>query len=90
MPASWQKSRSGDRAAAAGLIASARNYIALLNDHIFKENNILFPMADARLSANTQEQLLMEFDRLEIERIGAGKHEQFHKTLAFLQKTYSG
>ncbi len=88
--AAWQKYQSGDRAAAAGLIVSARDYIALLNDHIFKENNILFPMAEARLSAATQEQLLKEFDRLEIERIGAGKHEQFHKTLAFLQKTYLG
>jgi len=88
--ASWQKYQSGDRAAAAGLIASARDYIALLNAHIFKENNILFPMAEARLSADTQEQLLREFDRLEIERIGAGKHEQFHKTLALLEKTYPG
>jgi|SRR5208282_628253 len=86
--ASWQKYQSGDRAAAAGLIASARNYIALLNDHIFKENNILFPMADARLSVDMQEKLLKQFDRLEVERIGTGKHEQFHKTLAFLKQTY--
>jgi hemerythrin-like domain-containing protein len=86
----WQKYQAGDRAAAAGLIASARNYIALLNDHIFKENNILFPMAEARLSADTQEKLLKEFDRLEVERIGAGKHEQFHKTLDSLKKNYLG
>lgn len=88
--AAWRKYQSGDRAAAAGLIAGVRNYIALLNDHIFKEDNVLFPMAEARLSADTQEKLLREFDRLEVERIGAGKHEQFHKTLEVLKKNYLG
>ncbi|MFZ0889788.1 MAG: hemerythrin domain-containing protein [Candidatus Binataceae bacterium] len=88
LAASWQKYKSGDRAASAELITSARNYITLLNAHIFKENNVLFPMAEARLSADTQRKLLEEFDRLEVERIGAGRHAQFHKTLDFLRQTY--
>ena len=90
MAAAWQKYRSGDRAAAAVVIASARDYSAFLNAHIFKENNVLFPMAEARLSADSQRRLLEEFERLEIERIGAGRHEQFHKTLDFLKQTYLG
>ena len=72
------------------VIASARDYSALLNAHIFKENNVLFPMAEARLSADTQRRLLEQFERLEIERIGAGRHEQFHKALDFLKQIYLG
>ncbi len=90
MAAAWQKHRSGDRAAAAVVIASARNYSGFLQAHIFKENNVLFPMAEMRLSAESQRRLLEEFERLEIERIGAGRHERFHKTLDSLKKTYPG
>jgi hemerythrin-like domain-containing protein len=90
LAACWQKYRSGDTTAAAAVIKSAREYSAHLNAHIFKENNVLFPMAEARLSADTQRRLLEEFERLEIERIGAGRHEQFHETLDFFKKTYLG
>ena len=90
MAAAWQKHRWGDRAAAAVVIASAQDYSAFLQAHIFKENNILFPMAEARLSADSQRRLLEQFERLEIERIGAGRHEQFHKTLDSLKHTYLG
>jgi hemerythrin-like domain-containing protein len=90
LAACWQKHRSGDRAAAAAVIASARNYSAFLHAHIFEENNVLFPMAEARLSADIQRRLLEQFERLEIECIGAGRHEQFHKTLDFLKQTYLG
>ena len=88
MAAAWQKHCSGDDAAAAAVIRSARAYSAFLNEHISKENDVLFPMAEARLSADSQRRLLEEFERLEIERIGAGRHEQFHKTLDFLKQTY--
>jgi hemerythrin-like domain-containing protein len=90
MAAAWQKHRSGDHAAAAVVIASGRGYSAFLQAHIFKENNVLFPMAEARLSADSQRRLLEEFERLEIERIGAGRHEQFHKTLDSLKEIYPG
>ncbi len=88
MATAWQKHRSGDHAAAAAVIRSARAYSAFLNAHISKENDILFPMAEARLSADSQRRLLEEFERLEIECIGAGGHEQFDKTLDFLKQTY--
>ncbi len=87
MTAAWQKHRSGDRAAAAAIIASARDYSAFLRDHISKENNIL-AMAEARLPADGQQRLLEQFERLEIQRIGAVRHEQFHRTFDSLKQTY--
>ena|ERR1019366_7843447 len=47
MLAAWQKHRLGDCAAAAAVIVSARDYSAFLHAHIFQENNVLFPMAEA-------------------------------------------
>jgi hemerythrin-like domain-containing protein len=66
----------------------SRAYISLLNQHIEKENNVLFPMADQRLSVRKQEELFEAFERLEVERIGIGKHEEFHKLLEHLSGIY--
>jgi hemerythrin-like domain-containing protein len=88
--AAWQKHRAGDPAAAGAVIRSARDYTVFMTAHISKENNVLFPMVEAHLSADRQQRLLEDFERLEIEQIGAGGHERFHKTLDFLKQTYLG
>lgn len=46
-----------------------------------KEDNILFPMADTRQSTEQQQELEKEFDRVENEVIGVGKHEEYHQTI---------
>lgn len=69
-------------------IENARGYIKLLKQHIEKENNILYQMADTHLSKAKDDELLQEFDRLELERIGPGKHEEFHKMLEKLAGIY--
>ena len=74
---------------AAPVIAeNARGYIALLTEHIGKEDNILYPMADMHLSEEKQQELLVEFERVELERIGPGKHEEFHHLLDRLSEDY--
>jgi hemerythrin-like domain-containing protein len=45
-------------------------------------------MADMRLSKEKQEELLEEFERAESEKIGIGKHEEFHKLLDRLKGVY--
>jgi hemerythrin-like domain-containing protein len=80
--------KAGDRKALSGIVGNARNYIALLTQHIDKEDNILYPMADKHLSEDKQKALLEEFERVERERIGAGKHEEFHDLLNHLQEVY--
>ena len=69
-------------------IQKARNYINLLSQHIEKEDMILYPMADRTLSAETQSQILKEFDQIETEKIGSGKHDEFHRLLDRLEKIY--
>jgi hemerythrin-like domain-containing protein len=69
-------------------VHAASSYVNLLRNHIEKENNVLFPMGDARLSAADQMKLLTEFENHEEEVIGKGKHEEFHTMLDKLRKKY--
>jgi hemerythrin-like domain-containing protein len=83
-----QRHASGEKAAAAAIRKRVDDYTALLTQHIAKENTVLFPMADTRLDAGQDAALVEAFERLERERIGAGKHEEFHAMLDRLQETY--
>jgi hemerythrin-like domain-containing protein len=67
---------------------NARGYVSLLQQHIQKENIILFPMADSNIAASVQKRLMDDFERVEIEKIGAGKHEELHKIIDSLKSTY--
>jgi hemerythrin-like domain-containing protein len=82
------KYKAGDGKASSAIVGNARNYIALLTQHIDKEDNILYPMADVHLSEDKQKELLEEFERVERERIGVGKHEEFHELLDHLKQVY--
>lgn len=66
----------------------ALQYANLLRSHIWKENNVLFPMADEKLSPEKQDYISREFERLEVERIGPGRHEAFHKMIDTLSDIY--
>ncbi|RJP78588.1 MAG: hemerythrin [Desulfobacteraceae bacterium] len=67
---------------------SAANYISLLRAHIEKEDTVLFPIAEANLSFDKQSQLYKAFQKLEIEKIGAGRHEELHGLLDQLKSIY--
>jgi hemerythrin-like domain-containing protein len=76
------------KAAAAVFAEAARGYISLLRQHIQKEDNVLYPMADERLSPEDQDKLLESFERIEQERIGPGRHEEFHRLLERFEQIY--
>jgi hemerythrin-like domain-containing protein len=80
--------RTGDRSAAPGFVGEARGYGGLLTQHIFKEDHILYPMADARLTPGQQEFLQAAFADVEQKIVGEGQHEKFHRILERLEKTY--
>ena len=47
------------------LMENARGYSQLLQEHIYKEDNILYPMADEALNEKTQKSMLEKFKKLE-------------------------
>jgi hemerythrin-like domain-containing protein len=88
MKTALDQSKSGDKVAAQNLIQHANDYIMLLEFHIDKENNVLFPMAEKHLPKSKMDELKKGFDRIEEDKIGAGKHEYYHQLLDALEKKY--
>jgi hemerythrin-like domain-containing protein len=68
----------GEAGAARSLVAAARGYVALLRDHIVKEDEVLFPMAGQVLSPARMAQVATDFERVEREETGEGAHQRFH------------
>lgn len=64
------------------------DYSQLLEEHMKKENTILFPVADKELSVELQVEISERFEKLEVEVIGVGKHEEYHHWLEELSGTY--
>ncbi|MCL4523184.1 MAG: hemerythrin domain-containing protein [Acidobacteria bacterium] len=69
---------SGDAEAGRRWAGAAEQYAQLLREHIFKENNILFMMAERMLSDAEQKQLAAEFEKSEAEKMGEGTHQRLH------------
>ncbi len=80
--------KSGNKNAIKEIISNMMSYVNLLRSHIEKENNILFMMADRVISETEQSALFDAFEKLEIEKIGLGKHEEYHHLLKELKDIY--
>ncbi len=76
----------GDPAAARTIAENALAYVELLRQHIWKEENVLFPMADEVLSEQDQVDLVDRFERIETEVMGPGVHERYHELLDALER----
>lgn len=63
----------GDESAAGEMVENARAYIYLLRQHISKEDNILYPMAENILGPSGIESLQPDFGRVEKEKAGIEK-----------------
>jgi hemerythrin-like domain-containing protein len=79
---------AGNTSASAGLVDNTKGYISLMLAHIDKEDNVLYPMGDRLFSKEKQEELFEGFEKIERERIGTGKHEEFHGMIDKLSKIY--
>lgn len=86
MDKAGQRFASGDGTALKAAIENARRYAELLRQHIYKEDNILYQMADQVLTPADQQELLSKFEEVERERIGAGKHEEYVKLVEDLER----
>jgi hemerythrin-like domain-containing protein len=74
-----------NEAAKESLLGNAQAYCRLLREHIQKEDEILFRMADEVISADEQKKLSAAFAQHEAEEMGAGAHEKFLKIAAELE-----
>lgn len=63
-------------------------YEDLLRIHIEKEEQVLFPMAEELVPPDAAADLVARFDAIERERVGEGKHEEYHAMLDRLKAIY--
>lgn len=68
----------GDAQATQTVRGAAAAYVDLLRKHIWKEDNILFAMADRVLPGEKKSEMLTGFDKAEHAQ-GEGKHERYVK-----------
>jgi hemerythrin-like domain-containing protein len=81
-----QKLKDGDETARRAVVLNARGYANLLRQHINKENDILFPMANRVIPRAEYDQVDEGFEHVEHEETGAGVHEKY---LALAEKLES-
>ena len=90
MRAAAQRLAAGDPAAAVAVADNAEGYTALLRQHILKEDNILFPMAERFIPLVQQAQVAEDFEHVEHEETGAGVHEKYLALAEALEKEMAG
>lgn len=84
--ARWQQ---GDASALSALLSNASDYREMLKAHIFKENNVLFVMAERVIPGEVAEQMFERFEAIEQSEVGEGKHEAYHSMLHQLKELYA-
>lgn len=82
------RGKEGDTPAA--IVEEGRKYVSFLREHIRKEDDILWPVVDEKVGEEQQAKLVEAFERFEIEKIGAGKHDEYHELIHALEKVYLG
>lgn len=61
------------------LVDKAKVYLRLLKEHIQKEDEVLFRIADDVIPADEQKALLRSFEEHEVKEMGSGIHEKYLK-----------
>jgi hemerythrin-like domain-containing protein len=74
----------GSAASRAERAAAARRYVGLLRDHIERENEVLFPIADGLFTGEEHAALARAYGEVERQVVGAGGHQELLATLARL------
>lgn len=75
-----------NEAAKETLLGNAKAYLRLLKEHIQKEDEILFKIADDVIPSDEQEILLRTFEEHESKEMGTGVHEKYLKVAQDLEQ----
>jgi hemerythrin-like domain-containing protein len=90
MRAAAEKMKAGDFSVRQAVVDNALGYVALLRQHINKENSILFPMADRVIPTAHQSEVEEGFEHVEHEETGEGVHEKYLAMAEAMEKEILG
>ncbi len=88
--AAVERYRQGDAGAGAEIAANLRNYAGLLEQHINKENQVLYPIADAHIDQTGQTELRWIFDKVNSKPDMVAEHDTCKAILMELDPIYLG
>ena len=77
--------QKGDSDAATDVVRNVFDYVNLLREHIMKEDNVLFPMAEQIIPAESMLQVSRDFDRIVAEDEQSGRLAKYHSLAKSLQ-----
>lgn len=77
MDVNMEPAAGGDLQARSALRAAAAEYTDLLRKHIWKEDNVLFDLADRVLPCGDRNAVLAGFERTEQSAANTGKHDHY-------------
>lgn len=89
LSSAFEEFKDGNKLAINNIISSSMNYVEFFRNHIEKENNVLFMLADKVLNETEQSKIFDAFEKLEVEKMGIGKHDEYHHLLKELKSIYS-
>lgn len=78
--------KSGDETSSKEIITNAKGYIELLREHIEKENDVLYPLAERILPDKIQYELQNEFQLANEKKGGVNTFQKFRKLVEILEK----
>ena len=81
--------KQGNDSALANIYENMQGYIVLLRNHIAKENNVLFRMADNVLTESDQQELLKEFSKVENSGLCGGVLKDCIKEIENLEQAFN-
>jgi hemerythrin-like domain-containing protein len=84
-----RKYEAGDDSARAQIASASRQYAQLLSAHIYKENNILFMMADQVLDSPAQTELRARFETVDAREEFAQKRDYYEHWAAEQVRLYA-
>lgn len=87
MSSAVEELKGGNKAAVNLLVESIESYVELMENHILKENNILFSIGDKLLAPSKQEVLYKDCLLMD-KRFGDDRHKYFRELMHQLEKKY--
>jgi hemerythrin-like domain-containing protein len=67
---------------------SSKEYIELIKTHVFKENNLLFPIAENVFSKEKQDDVSKQFEKYEENAVGTGRYKALNEIIAALSNKH--
>lgn len=78
----------GDNGAGLVIAENGAKYVKLIKNHIAREEDVVFPLADKYLSDDTQRSLAAKFDKIDRDVIGEARRQEFMEILSTLKRVY--